>query len=314
MSDTSNTPTSQELVSSRIIGSVRGTSPGPTVVFMSGMHGNEPAGVLALREVLMALSIRTDALAGKVIGVAGNLKALNLKQRYIQQDLNRMWLPENIQRVQNGYMEKEGIDSEFFEMREILNLFQEIKEEEEDPLTFVDLHTTSAPSVPFVGIRYVEKQSEFFPLPIICGLDDFLTGTLHTYMDELNFSSAVFEAGASDDPSSVEWHKAFIFLSLVYAGCLKEDELPQVKQFYQKLSHISPDRHKVFDIVFRYAIEPGEGFVMDPGYMNFQEIQEGQQLAKNKSGAITAPESGRIFMPLYQKQGDDGFFIIQERA
>lgn len=37
---------------------------------------------------------------------------------------------------------------------------------------------------------------------------------------------------------------------------------------------------------------------------------KGVQLASDNSGEIKAPLDGKIFMPLYQKQGNDGFFIV----
>jgi succinylglutamate desuccinylase len=51
---------------------------------------------------------------------------------------------------------------------------------------------------------------------------------------------------------------------------------------------------------------------MKPGFDSFQFIEKGELLAEDKSGAITAPIDGRIFMPLYQIAGDDGFFIVEE--
>ncbi len=51
---------------------------------------------------------------------------------------------------------------------------------------------------------------------------------------------------------------------------------------------------------------------MQPGYTNFQVIQRGQLLAHNHQGAVQARTAGRILMPLYQKQGSNGFFIVQE--
>jgi succinylglutamate desuccinylase len=50
---------------------------------------------------------------------------------------------------------------------------------------------------------------------------------------------------------------------------------------------------------------------MLPGFNNFDKIVKGQPLAKDKNGPIYASIDGYILMPLYQKQGEDGFFIIQ---
>ena len=52
----------------RIIGEVRGKHKGPTLVFMGGIHGNEPAGVFALNHVLE--KIDPDVLHGNVYGLS----------------------------------------------------------------------------------------------------------------------------------------------------------------------------------------------------------------------------------------------------
>ena len=65
-------------------------------------------------------------------------------------------------------------------------------------------------------------------------------------------------------------------------------------------------------MVKRHAIQPVEGFEMLPGFKNFQKVKKGELIAKDKNGDIFSPANGRILMPLYQKQGEDGFFIIKE--
>jgi hypothetical protein len=50
---------------------------------------------------------------------------------------------------------------------------------------------------------------------------------------------------------------------------------------------------------------------MVPGFINFQAIEKGMVLANENGQSVIAPESGNIFMPLYQDQGADGFFIIE---
>lgn len=60
-----------------------------------------------------------------------------------------------------------------------------------------------------------------------------------------------------------------------------------------------------------HAIKKGDNFVMQPGYKNFQPVKKGEILATDKNGAISAQEDGLILMPLYQKQGNDGFFLVK---
>jgi hypothetical protein len=50
---------------------------------------------------------------------------------------------------------------------------------------------------------------------------------------------------------------------------------------------------------------------MKPGFTNFMRVRKGDVLATDVRGEVRAPRTGRVFMPLYQAQGDDGFFIVK---
>lgn len=51
---------------------------------------------------------------------------------------------------------------------------------------------------------------------------------------------------------------------------------------------------------------------MEPGFANFQRVKQGELLARDHRGEITARESGMVLLPLYQALGDDGFFLGRE--
>ena len=51
---------------------------------------------------------------------------------------------------------------------------------------------------------------------------------------------------------------------------------------------------------------------MYDGFFNFQPILKNDLLAVKNGKSLYSPKDGRIFMPLYQKQGDEGFFIIEK--
>jgi hypothetical protein len=71
----------------------------------------------------------------------------------------------------------------------------------------------------------------------------------------------------------------------------------------------------IVEVRWREAVAPEiDGFAMNPGFENFQPVRRGQVLARNNKGEIRAPENGLILMPLYQKLGEDGFFIGREVA
>jgi hypothetical protein len=50
---------------------------------------------------------------------------------------------------------------------------------------------------------------------------------------------------------------------------------------------------------------------MQPGFSNFQPIQKNTFLATSNGRELYSENKGLIFMPLYQQQGEDGYFIIR---
>ena len=67
----------------------------------------------------------------------------------------------------------------------------------------------------------------------------------------------------------------------------------------------------VVHLIECHSIEPGIKFSMNEGYLNFQEVKKGEHLANDKNGPIYASEDSLILMPLYQKKGEDGFFLVK---
>src|SRR5205814_7401338 len=72
----------------------RGTRPGPTLILLGGVHGNEPAGIIAARSVLADLTV--DMVSGEIIAFVGNARAVAVGKRYLACDLNRMWTAERM--------------------------------------------------------------------------------------------------------------------------------------------------------------------------------------------------------------------------
>jgi len=52
-------------------------------------------------------------------------------------------------------------------------------------------------------------------------------------------------------------------------------------------------------------------FFMKDGFESFQDIEKGTALATTNGKPIYSDYSATLFMPLYQKTGNDGFFIIR---
>ena len=299
----------------RIITEVRGNGNGPAIAFCAGLHGNEPSGVLALKNVFAYINDHEIPVNGNLIAFIGNRNALHKKSRYAEEDLNRMWTADNIRKLHTAGFAPSELNPEAIEMIEIDHLLQEfIGKLNGQERFFVDLHTTSSPSMPFAAVDQQPMSYNFalqLPIPFVANLDDFLKGTLMYYLDHINFRAIVFEAGMHDDPASIKKHEALIWLVLGLSGAIDLENIPNYDGCFTLLQGLSEHPHKVFKILYRHHVEDNAVFQMEPGFVNFQHIEKGVVLAQEKGKPVKAPLSGNIFMPLYQNQGADGFFIVE---
>jgi len=193
----------------RLFHHIKGEVPGPILVFFAGVHGNELAGVKGLNRALTNLDRST--IKGEIYGVYGNIKAINSDERFIEKDLNRAWTSKNL----NALNSRGGLENEDREQNDLLELINTITTRKDVPIYFIDLHTTSSRSLPFITINDTlvnRKLSECFPVPIVLGIEEYLDGTLLSYLNTLGYVALGFEAGQHTDPLAIENCEAFINL------------------------------------------------------------------------------------------------------
>lgn len=295
----------------RVIGTFQGRLPGPTLVFIGGIHGNEQSGVYALQQVLQELEGKEDEFCGKFIALAGNLTALQKGVRYLDQDLNRLFTSKIISEIRNG---KPPVSTEEKEQRALLSELDSIIKQEKGPVYFFDLHTTSSKTIPFITVNdslLNRRYTKNYPLPIVLGIEEYLEGPLLNYINELGYVAFGFEGGQHEDPEAIENHRAFIYTSLLLTDALPKSYI-QCENAIKKLKLSNTQNHIFYEIIYRYKIENDAAFSMKGNYQNFQKIAKAEAIAENDKQIINAKFSGQIFMPLYQGKGNDGFFIIQK--
>ncbi|MFT7036310.1 MAG: hypothetical protein ACJA2S_004839 [Cyclobacteriaceae bacterium] len=295
----------------RLIGEHRGEQPGPTLIFTAGIHGNEPAGIFALKDVFEKLQSKNIPFKGDMFAIAGNLSALEKGIRYNTADLNRMWDTQTVSTIKKG--SDCSSEDESREQKEIYDLIKTLIRNATGPLYFFDLHTTSSETIPFVTVNdslLNRKFTQQYPVPMILGIEEFLDGPLLSYINELGYVAFGYEGGQHDSLASIHNHIAFIYLSIVFCGCLKRSQIEYQKN-YDLLYKNSMRSQIIYEIIKRHEIKSEDHFVMEPGFTNFQAIKKGQLLAKNNGNKVVASESLQIFMPLYQGKGNDGFFEIR---
>ena len=296
---------------SRVLYSQTNKNKDVTLICISGMHGNEPAGYHGLQKVINAINNNEITIKGNFYALLGNISALKNSVRYHDLDLNRLWTRDNVETL------KHAIELTQQEHKEQFALYNEIKTIQNTlsgPFVFIDLHTTSSPTTPFITISDSLNNRNFatnFPLPIVLGIEEYLDGPLLTFINEFGHVSLGFEAGQHEDAKSIEICEAFIWQVLDYCNCILMEDVVNYEYFKQALNQYEL-RKVFFEIDYRYNLNTNNDFMMLNGFKNFDAIEKDQILALNHQQEIKAAIKGYIFMPLYQDIGNDGFFIIRK--
>ncbi len=291
----------------RVVGHVTAPEPGPTLFVVGGLHGNEPAGLLGLERVFARLG-EVGLARGEFIGLAGNLEALTAGRRFVEEDLNRIWLPPRIAALRDG----EPVSVEERELRQLDEQLRGTLARARGEVYALDLHTISGPGPAFVVIDDTLLNRRFanrFPVPLVLGLDEELSGTMAHHLTAEGVIPVGFEAGQHDEPEAVERAEAAIWIALEAAGLLADGHA-EFAAARRRLETESRDLPIVVEVRYRHAITPADGFRSEPGLISFQPVRNGARLATDRAGDVRSPLAGLVLMPLYQDQGEEGFFLV----
>ena len=304
----------------REIMTFEGDREGPLLIIIAAIHGNEKAGVRALELVSKMLEVEPITnpqfnFRGKLCGVIGNMTALKKEVRFVDQDLNRMWNKANVTQIINKDTSQRNVEeSELVALLKYIN--QQIELFAPKELYILDLHTTSSGGGIFSIPNYDPESFEIaqnLHAPVILDMLSSLSGTTLHYFNRTNISypkttSVTFEAGQHDDYLSVNRCIAAIINFLKSIGCVSGDHVENIHD--EILISYSTDLPKTSRLLYRHAIIKSDKFIMKPGYNNFDPVRKDEILGFDKTGEIKSPNDGLILMPLYQSQGNDGFYII----
>lgn len=307
--------------SERIITKYRGTNPGPLLIVFGGMHGNEPAGIEAID--MMAKMLEVEPITnpdfqynGTFLGVIGNLQAYKKNQRFISKDLNRSFTAENIQIIENT--PEIQLKDELLEIKQILQVVRKtIDEVRPEKVIVLDLHTTSSYGGIFT-ITTDDPESLRIAVelhaPVIKGMLRGIKGTTLHYFTKENFGvdmiPVTFESGQHEEKLSINRAIAAITNCMRTIGSVSPEHVEN--QHDTLLIEHSKNLPKVSELISKHSIAEDDQFAMQPNYKNFQRIQSGEVIARDSNGPIEAPEDALLLMPLYQSQGEDGFFLIKK--
>ncbi len=294
-----------------VIGAFIGKTSGPTLIVIGSLHGNEPSGARALLNVEPQLRSMIGDLNGRVYFLCGNTRALSHGIRFVDADLNRHWTAQNLS---SPGSDAEGDASEDVELCELDQILDCILITAMDKVFVLDLHSTSADGMPFATVGDTLRNRDFarkFPVTILLGIEEQLDGTMLEHLNNAGAVTLGFEGGQHLSQKTVENHEALIWLALANSRILKPTDISGLKGFRDRLA--ADSKHaRVFEVRYRHAISIEDNFEMDPGFNNFDQVVRGELLGKDRNGPVVARESGVLLMPLYQRLGEDGFFIGRE--
>lgn len=298
----------------RLIGRYGKFGAAKTFLVFAGVHGNEKAGIQALEELFREFEEKQVQFDGTILGIACNLAALEQDVRYIHKDLNRQWYLSKIRKL--GALPYGMLNaSEDREQKHILDLILDVVHDKGKELMLIDLHTTSALGGCFSITNSHPRSRDLalqIPVPVINGMVGKIKGTTMEYFDELGLPALAYEAGQHTEIEAVARMKAGLVSIFANTSCLNQKELAPYQHILDKMAKDYAHLPKNVDVIHLHPIEEDDEFVMEPGYINFQEIKQGEHLANDKQGKIFSPYDGMILMPLYQKKGSDGFFIVKK--
>jgi succinylglutamate desuccinylase len=263
--------------------------------------------------VLDRLAPRAAALRGDFVALAGNRSALTLGRRFVDRDLNRAWTDDRIQRLRTGAKPADAVEDR--EQVELLEAIESVVAQARGPVFFLDLHTTSGFGGPFTTFGDTLANRELagqIPVPMILGLEELVDGTLLAFLGKHGMVGVAYESGQHAEARAVDRAEAAVWLTLATVGLLPQAQLPEATAGWKLLAHDSRHLPRAMEMIYRHDIGPLDGFVMDPGYGNFHPVRAGQAVARDVRGPVVVSREARLLMPLYQKQGDDGFFLIRE--
>ena len=279
------------------------------LIVIGGMHGNEKNGIDAINHILPKIVKVFNKDKGSIYFLKGNIDALKQNERFIDKDLNRLWKKEYI----------EADKHKIADIKSLKNLHQIIEHDickgKYQDCYLLDLHTFSAQSGIFcipAGNPESISFARSFGVPFIEKLSEMLPGTALSYFGKKGMTAVVFEGGTHNTETAVKNLKAALWHTFAWLDMIDKnlDIVVKSRKILRDISSLYPHH---LELIYRHKLESYQHFKMKKGYYNFKPVKKSEILALQDKQEITSPAGGFMLMPLYQKKGSDGFFIVQEK-
>jgi len=265
-----------------------GPEPGPKVLFLGGVHGDERPGILALEKLIKELRDgRLQLLKGRVtIAARVNAESAARGVHQIDENLNRI---VRVHAVPSTHERR---------------LANELVAHIDAADVVLDLHGTHAPTTPFAFLDDESPENRAWAAAL--GVDVLLLGwpalyaggdsvTTTGYAQSRGKRALTIEVGQNEDAGSARLGYAFALRSLVHFGLTTPVSPP------------GPARELRLTRVF---LREREGAFARP-WKNFDPVKKSEVLARYADGAeVAAPEDAFVIMPYdAAKIGEEWFYL-----
>jgi predicted deacylase len=268
-----------------------GPEPGPSLLFLGGVHGEEKPGYLALEKLIKELREGRLKLLRGTLTVAArvNAKAVELGRHCVDENLNRI-----VRAHESPATHEQRLANELVPLIDAAD-------------AVLDLHGTPAPTTPFAFLDDESPENRAWAAAL--GVDVLLLGwpalyttgktvTTTEYAQSRGKRALTIEVGQNDDVGSARLGFAFALRSLVHFGLTTPVSPP------------GPSRELRFTRVF-YREREG---AFTRAWKNFDHVKKGEVLARYADGAeLASPEDGFVIMPYDAAEpGEEWFYLAVE--
>ena len=222
---------------------IKGKVKGKNLAVISVVHGTEICGVAAIKNLLPNINI----IRGTVTFIFANEKAIRDKKRFVDKDLNRLF-------VKSSQLSSEQKRSyEYQRARELKGILRKCN-------ALLDIHSSATPKAkPFVICEPRSfKVARYLPFSIVSnGWDKIQHGGTDYFVNKNGGQGICVECGYNFDPSAIKKAKSAVLSFLKYFGAVngrkltvRKQKLFTVKKMYMTKQNFKPAKHfKDFEFV-----------------------------------------------------------------
>lgn len=259
-----------------------GRRPGKSVAIFAGIHGNELAGVRALKRAIKEVELE----AGTAYFVIANPLAVRRRTRMITKNLNRCFYETN-----------KGTIWEDKRARQLMKLLDRCD-------ALLDLHGYNGEEdSPFVitDNKGLVLARELDVASVLTGISDVANGGTDCYMASHQKIGLCLECGSNFYPDKyVPLATRSIQTFLGHYGLIKKVAIRRSKR---------QTVYRVDQVVKRQT----DNFSFDKDYVNFDKLETGREFAHDGETKFIAKENQYIIFPRSkQKVGEESFILINK--